>query len=59
MKNRLDYISSAKFIGNPNFFADVTRKDASIPLIIFDEIHKFKDWKFPPPRSSGNRKAAN
>ena len=34
-----------KLIANPNFFEDVTRRDASIPMIIFDEIHKFKDWK--------------
>jgi uncharacterized protein len=30
---------------DPNFFESVIRKDASKPLIIFDEIHKFKDWK--------------
>jgi len=30
---------------NPNFFESVIRKDASKPLIVFDEIHKFKDWK--------------
>lgn len=34
-----------KLIANPNFFEDVTRKDASKPLIVLDEIHKFKDWK--------------
>jgi predicted AAA+ superfamily ATPase len=34
-----------KFFANPNFFEDVTRKDDSKPLIILDEIHKFKDWK--------------
>jgi len=30
---------------NPHFFEDVIRKDASKPLIVLDEIHKFKDWK--------------
>ncbi|MBN1272133.1 MAG: ATP-binding protein [Candidatus Aminicenantes bacterium] len=34
-----------KFLNNPNFFEEVTRRDASRPLIILDEIHKFKDWK--------------
>lgn len=30
---------------DPYFFEKVERKDASIPLIIFDEIHKYKNWK--------------
>lgn len=30
---------------NPSFFESVERKDASTPLIVFDEIHKYKDWK--------------
>jgi len=34
-----------KLFANPNFFEDVTRKDASKPLIVLDEIHKFRDWK--------------
>ena len=33
------------FFENKNFFTNVVRKDASTPLIIFDEIHKYKDWK--------------
>lgn len=33
------------FLENPLFFEGVERKDASTPLIIFDEIHKYKDWK--------------
>ncbi|MBI5893946.1 MAG: ATP-binding protein [Deltaproteobacteria bacterium] len=33
------------FYSNPLFFEGVRRKDSSIPLIIFDEIHKYKDWK--------------
>jgi predicted AAA+ superfamily ATPase len=35
----------ANFIENPNFFEGVVRKDQSTPLIVFDEIHKYKDWK--------------
>jgi predicted AAA+ superfamily ATPase len=34
-----------KLFANPNFFENVARKDASKPLIVLDEIHKFKDWK--------------
>jgi predicted AAA+ superfamily ATPase len=34
-----------KLIQNPSFYENVYRKDASLPLIIFDEIHKYKDWK--------------
>jgi len=34
-----------KLFANPHFFEHVTRKDDSKPLIILDEIHKFKDWK--------------
>lgn len=30
---------------NPAFFTDVIRHDSSTPLIILDEIHKYKDWK--------------
>ncbi|KUG24073.1 atpase [hydrocarbon metagenome] len=33
------------FFKNKNFFTNVVRKDASTPLIILDEIHKYKDWK--------------
>lgn len=32
-------------IENPAFFEAVERKDTSTPLIVFDEIHKYKDWK--------------
>ena len=34
-----------KFIANRTFFEEVERKDASHPLIVLDEIHKYKDWK--------------
>ena len=32
-------------LGNPRFFENIERKDSSTPLIILDEIHKYKDWK--------------
>lgn len=35
----------ALFFENPSFFEGVKRKDSSIPLIILDEMHKFRDWK--------------
>ena len=35
----------ALFFENPSFFEGVERKDDSVPLIIMDEIHKFRDWK--------------
>jgi predicted AAA+ superfamily ATPase len=35
----------ALFFENPSFFEGVERKDKSAPIIIFDEIHKFRDWK--------------
>lgn len=34
-----------RLLKNPSFFEAVERKDSSIPLIIFDEIHKYKQWK--------------
>src|SRR4030067_3506278 len=33
------------FFETPAFFEGVRRKDTSTPLIILDEIHKYKDWK--------------
>ena len=33
------------FFSNPSFFEGIKRKDPSTPLIILDEIHKYKDWK--------------
>jgi predicted AAA+ superfamily ATPase len=35
----------ARLMENPTFFQEIKRRDTSIPLIIFDEIHKYKDWK--------------
>jgi uncharacterized protein len=34
-----------KLMQNPAFFESVERKDSSIPFIVLDEIHKYKDWK--------------
>lgn len=30
---------------NPAFFTTLPRRDDSCPLIVFDEIHKYRDWK--------------
>ena len=35
----------SRLFEKPNFFTEVKRKDESLPLIIFDEIHKYKNWK--------------
>ncbi len=40
-----DPVQRAGLLRNPSFFEEVARKDKSIPLIIFDEIHKYRDWK--------------
>ena len=34
-----------RLLENPTFFTSLTRRDTSTPLIIFDEIHKYRDWK--------------
>ena len=33
------------FLQNPGFFEAIERRDTSAPLIVLDEIHKYKDWK--------------
>lgn len=35
----------ARLLGDPAFFASAPRRDASVPLVVFDEIHKHRDWK--------------
>ena len=35
----------ARLTENSFFFEELTRKDSSPPLVIFDEIHKYRDWK--------------
>ena len=37
--------AKARLIENPTFSQEIKRRDPSTPLIIFDEIHKYKDWK--------------
>ncbi|MBU0951480.1 MAG: ATP-binding protein [Elusimicrobia bacterium] len=34
-----------KLLQNPAFFETINRVDESAPLIILDEIHKYKNWK--------------
>jgi predicted AAA+ superfamily ATPase len=34
-----------KLIQNPDFFTELKRRDDSVPLIVFDELHKYNDWK--------------
>ena len=41
-----DVISDKRqLVENPYFFTELPRKDSTQPLIIFDEIHKYSDWK--------------
>lgn len=34
-----------RLMEDPYFFQEIKRKDMSTPLIVFDEIHKYKEWK--------------
>ena len=34
-----------RLIANPVFFEEIERKNGSKPLAVFDEIHKYRDWK--------------
>lgn len=34
-----------KIIENPAFFQEINRLDGTTPLVILDEIHKYKKWK--------------
>jgi len=34
-----------KLIENPSFYEEVHRKDNSVPLVVFDELHKYSNWK--------------
>lgn len=40
-----DLTDRERIIRNPYFYEEVTRRDESTPLIVFDEIHKFEGWK--------------
>ncbi|MFH1629683.1 MAG: ATP-binding protein, partial [Pseudomonadota bacterium] len=33
------------FVDHPTFFETLKRKDPSTPLIVLDEIHKYREWK--------------
>jgi predicted AAA+ superfamily ATPase len=35
----------ARLLENSAFFTSLFRRDASRPLVVFDEIHKYRDWK--------------
>jgi hypothetical protein len=35
----------ARVLREPHFFEAVDRRDASRPVVVFDEIHKFRGWK--------------
>ena len=34
-----------RIIKKPYFFSELVRNDDSMPLVIFDEIHKYNEWK--------------
>lgn len=35
----------SRLFENRIFFTQVIRKDSTLPLVVFDEIHKYRDWK--------------
>jgi len=35
----------AMLFKDPSFFENMERKDSTTPLVILDEIHKYRDWK--------------
>lgn len=37
--------NKAQLIENPYFFEDIPRRDKSLPLVLLDEIHKYRQWK--------------
>jgi len=37
--------NKARILTKPTFFEEVDRKKGNLPLIILDEIHKYRDWK--------------
>lgn len=37
--------NKAQLLENPYFFEEIKRKDETPPLVILDEIHKYKEWK--------------
>lgn len=37
--------NKAQLIENPYFFEEIPRRDGSLPLVLLDEIHKYRRWK--------------
>ncbi len=37
--------NKTQLVRNPYFFEEMPRKDATLPLVVLDEIHKFRRWK--------------
>jgi len=37
--------NKSRILTKPTFFEEVDRKKGNLPLIILDEIHKYRDWK--------------
>ena len=35
----------ARLLGDPYFFAAMERHDTAAPIVVLDEIHKYRDWK--------------
>lgn len=35
----------ALLVKNPYFFQDINRRDSTKPIVMFDEIHKYRKWK--------------
>ena len=43
--------NKTKILTQPSFFEEIDRKKSDRPLIILDEIHKYKEWKLYIPLS--------
>lgn len=39
------FVDRERIVSDPEFFTKTDRKDANPPLVIFDEIHKYRNWK--------------
>ena len=37
--------NKAQLVKNPYFFEEIPRRDNSLPLVLLDEIHKYRRWK--------------
>jgi predicted AAA+ superfamily ATPase len=38
-------VDRARILQQPYSFAEMPRRDTSMPLVVFDEIHKYRGWK--------------